>query len=271
MNWTHVIQAGYIGAGFAIVFALMRKKNWIGRGSAVVLTLAAIAAWNIVDYYYLKKSSDQIYQQKIDAALQSMPGYKVIEEYDPQTYSQIRSRMIMMRKEGKNEQQFIDAIQPQILAIQRKLLQLAPDAQVVAVMQGNIEKISTVQKISDDACYKFLFPEVKGRVNIVSFLPRDRLIVMMNIDAAMMRSAYGPHKHIITDEEKQNAFKDIQSVARQLIPKYGQDFGIMDDPYKGLGKEKIACELVLDVWNRVLLLPDVRAAGVIRMVLSEGN
>ena len=53
MNWTHVILAGYVGAVIAIVVGVFRKKGWIGKTSAVVIALLAIAVWNIIDVKYL--------------------------------------------------------------------------------------------------------------------------------------------------------------------------------------------------------------------------
>lgn len=235
----------------------------------MVLTLAGIALWNIADNYYLRNSSAESFADKVDAVIENMPTYNVLKEQDPQLFARIRAQMLAMREEGKSEQQFIDAIQPQILAIQRNRLQFAPNAQAVAVMQVNMEQIAAVQKISDDVCFRFLFPEIKGGINAAKILPREMLIKRINVDAAMMRSAYGPDKHRVTDSERENAQKTIQSIAQKLIPRYGQDFFIMSDPRKGLGKEKIACELIQDVWNNILILPKEKAAGAIRLILAD--
>ncbi|MGD8163123.1 hypothetical protein [Pantoea sp. FN0307] len=54
-----------------------------------------------------------------------------------------------------------------------------------------------------------------------------------------------------------------------MIPKYGQDLEILDDPRKGLGKEKVACDMVIDLWNNILSLPKSQAAGIIRMVMAD--
>lgn len=45
----------------------------------------------------------------------------------------------------------------------------------------------------------------------------------------------------------------------------------MPDPHKGVGKEKVACNIVQDLWNNVLTLPKDQAAGIIRMVLASEN
>lgn len=42
-------------------------------------------------------------------------------------------------------------------------LQNAPDANVVNYMTINMEQTAAIQKVSDDACFRFLYPGVKGR------------------------------------------------------------------------------------------------------------
>lgn len=271
MNWTHVLLAAYAGAVISVVVGLIRKKNWIGRGGAIVLTIAAIAIWNVIDIHYLRNSAAQTSAQKLDAAMQSLPTYKVLSEQEPQAMEEIRSQVLTMIKEGKTEQQVIDFIQPQVAIIQRKRLQFAPDDMVIAVMKISMEQTAAVQKISDDDCYRFLFPEVKGGINPAKILPHEMLMKRINTDVSMMRSAYGIDKHNVTDEERQNAQKNVQSIMQSLIPKYGQDLSILSAPHNGLGKEKIACELVQDLWNNVMQLPAKEAAGVIRMAMSPEN
>lgn len=135
-------------------------------------------------------------------------------------------------------------------------------------MQVNIEQISAVQKFGNDACYRYLYPEVKGGVNAAKIISKDILTKRMNADVAMMRSAWGPDKHLITDDERQSAQRNLREVIQKMIPKYGQDLEILDDPRKGLGKEKVACDMVIDLWNNILSLPKSQAAGIIRMVMA---
>jgi hypothetical protein len=67
-------------------------------------------------------------------------------------------------------------------------LQNAPDENVIAYMQINMEQTAAIQKVSDDNCFRFLFPAVKGGINPAKILPGDFLMKRMNIDAAMMRA-----------------------------------------------------------------------------------
>ena len=272
MNWTHVILAGYVGAVIAAVVGLFRKKGWLGKVSGVVVMLVAIAVWNVFDVHYLipreKAASGQSEEQQFTDAMSSLPTMQVLKEQEPALWTQIRDQTIQMRKEGKTEQQLIDAVQPQILQVQMARLQNAPDENVIDYMKINLEQIAAVQKKGNEECFRFLFPAVKGGINPMRLIPKETINRRMDSDVAMMRAAYGTGRHAVTDAEKQQALQDLRSVVPALAQRYGQDLQIMAEPQKGMGKEKVACDLIQDMWKDVLKLPAANAAGVIRLSVS---
>ncbi|EHK0945364.1 topoisomerase II [Citrobacter farmeri] len=272
MNWTHVLLAGYVGAVIAAVIGLMRKKGWVGKASGAVLMIVAIVAWNLFDVHYLipreKAASGQTEEQQFDAALLQMPTFQVLKEQEPKFWLHLRTQALQLKNEGKTEQQIIDTIQPQVLQIQMSRLQQAPDSNVIDYMKINLEQIAAVQKKGDDECFRFLFPQVKGGINPMRLISQDILKRRMEGDATMMRAAYGVNKHTVTDAEKQQAMQDLQNVVPILVQRYGQDVQLMAEPQKGVGKEKVVCDLVQDMWVEVLKLPAAQAAGVIRLSVS---
>ncbi|CAM7441469.1 topoisomerase II [Citrobacter sedlakii] len=272
MNWTHVILAGYVGAILAIVIGLFRKKGWVGKVSGAVIFIVAIVAWNLFDVHYLipreKAATGQSEEQQFNEAMTTLPTMQVLKEQEPELWNRIRDQAVQMRKEGKSEQQLIDTVQPQILQIQMARLQNAPDENVINYMKINLEQIAAVQKKGDDACFRFLFPAVKGGINPMRMISPEIIKRRMDSDVAMMRAAYGPNKHTVTDAEKQQALQDLRNVVPTLAQRYGEDLQIMAEPQKGIGKEKIACNLVQDMWTEVLTLPAANAAGVIRLSVS---
>ncbi|BET41210.1 MULTISPECIES: topoisomerase II [Atlantibacter] len=272
MNWTHVILAGYVGAVIAIVVGVFRKKGWIGKTSAVVIALLAIAVWNIIDVKYLiprdNAASQMTEAEKFDQAMEKLPLYQVIREQEPETWRRVREQALSMQKAGESEQNIIDAIQPQILNIQMSRLQTAPDANVVAFMQANMEQTAQIQKQSDDACFRFLFPGVKGGINAAKLLPAEVTQHRLEVDAEMMRAAFGPNKHQVTPQERQQAVQDVQPVVQKLMKQYGQDIALMNDPRKAIGKEGVVCNITQDLWRDVLQMPTNKAAGIIRYSVS---
>jgi hypothetical protein len=137
-----------------------------------------------------KQRLQQDPEQQLDTTLNAMPAWQVLKEQEPALQKRIRDQILTMQKAGESEQHIIDVIQPQILNLQMSRLQYAPDANVVAYMKANMEQTAAIQKVSDDACFRFLYPAVKG-VNPMRVLDKPMMQRRMQADADMMRSAYG--------------------------------------------------------------------------------
>lgn len=272
MNWAHVLLAGYIGAVLVTVIGVCRKKGWVGKVSGAVIFVVAIIGWNLFDVHYLLPRQNPDYglteTQKFEKAMLAMPVYQVMKEQEPALWKSLLSQAAQMKEAGKSEQQIIDAIQPQVLQLQMARLQQAPDDSVIEYMKINLEQIAAVANVGDDECFRFLFPAAKGGINPVHLISHELMNRRMESDMRMMRAAYGTGKHTVTAEEKQLALQDLHAISPGLVQRYGPDIQIMSDPAKGIGKEKVACEMVRDLWSQVLKLPTARAAGVIRLMLS---
>lgn len=234
-----------------------------GLGIAIAVVLGVLAA------SWIFRDKQPSFEQQLDTALGSMPVWQVIKEQEPDFRKKVQDEMIAMQKAGKTEQQIIDALQPQILHLQMARLQSAPDANVVEYMKINMEQTAAMQKVSDDNCFRFLYPEVRGGVNPMRILSKELMQRRMQADATMMRAAFGPNKHTVTPEEVARAQTEVVPIVQKLAAKYGDDIELLQAPGKAVGKEKVSCDLVQDLWNNVLALPEKDAAGVIRFAVSE--
>ncbi|AKL13866.1 TPA: topoisomerase II [Kluyvera intermedia] len=274
MNWTSVLLSALVAGLAAALTQYLRRKGKIGGITSAVIIAVAILVWNVSYRQYIAPWLQNSGESQMDVAfraISSMPTYQVLREQEPQLLETIRTTAKNMEKEGKTPQQIIDYIQPQIIGVQMMRLQNAPDENVIAYMQINMEQTAAIQKVSDDNCFRFLFPAVKGGINPAKILPGDFLMKRMNIDAAMMRAAYGVNRHTVTDKERQDAQQHLQPIIALLVKKYGQDIEIMPDPRKGVGKEKVACDIVQDLWSNVLTLPQDQSAGMIRLIMAPEN
>ncbi len=234
-----------------------------GLRIAIAVVLGMVAA----GWIYRDKAPNT--EQQLDTALSSMPVWQVIKEQEPEFRKKVQDEMLALQKAGKNEQQIIDTVQPKILHLQMARLQNAPDANVVEYMKINMEQTAAMQKVSDDSCYRFLYPEVKGGVNPMRLLDKDLMQRRMQADVDMMRAAVGPDKHTVTPQEIQQAETDVVPIIQKLTGKYGDDIELLQMPQKGKDKEKQSCDLVQDLWNNVLALPEPNAAGLIRYAVSD--
>ncbi|QGW15509.1 MULTISPECIES: topoisomerase II [Leclercia] len=232
---------------------------------AVAVISAAVAFW----VYYDKQRLQNTPEHRLDTTLNAMPSWQVLKEQDPRFVTRIREQILTMQKAGDSEQDIIDVVQPQILSLQMSRLQYAPDANAVAYMKINMEQTAAIQKVSDDACFRFLFPGVKGGINPMRVLDKDMMQRRMQADAEMMRAGWSNDRHTVTPEEHAAAVEDVRPIMQELTVQYGKDIQLLVMPENAVGKEKLTCEMVQAMWGKVLKLPEQKAARVIRMAVTE--
>lgn len=232
---------------------------------AVAVISAAVAFWVYYDKQRLQNTPDH----RLDTTLNAMPSWQVLKEQDPRFVTRIREQILTMQKAGDSEQDIIDVVQPQILSLQMSRLQYAPDANAVAYMKINMEQTAAIQKVSDDACFRFLFPGVKGGINPMRVLDKDMMQRRMQADAEMMRAGWSNDRHTVTPEEHAAAIEDVRPIMQELTVQYGKDIQLLVMPENAVGKEKLTCEMVQAMWGKVLKLPEQKAARVIRMAVTE--
>jgi len=231
----------------------------------VAVISAAVAFW----VYYDKQRLQNTPEHRLDTTLNAMPSWQVLKEQDPRFVTRIREQILTMQKAGDSEQDIIDVVQPQILSLQMSRLQYAPDANAVAYMKINMEQTAAIQKVSDDACFRFLFPGVKGGINPMRVLDKDMMQRRMQADAEMMRAGWSNDRHTVTPEEHAAAVEDVRPIMQELTVQYGKDIQLLVMPENAVGKEKLTCEMVQAMWGKVLKLPEQKAARVIRMAVTE--
>jgi len=231
----------------------------------VAVISAAVAFWVYYDKQRLQNTPDH----RLDTTLNAMPSWQVLKEQDPRFVTRIREQILTMQKAGDSEQDIIDVVQPQILSLQMSRLQYAPDANAVAYMKINMEQTAAIQKVSDDACFRFLFPGVKGGINPMRVLDKDMMQRRMQADAEMMRAGWSNDRHTVTPEEHAAAVEDVRPIMQELTVQYGKDIRLLVMPENAVGKEKLTCEMVQAMWGKVLKLPEQKAARVIRMAVTE--
>lgn len=73
----------------------------------------------------------------------------------------------------------------------------------------------------------------------------------------------------MTPSEREAAVEDVRPVMKALADKYGEDIQLLQMPEKAVGKEKLSCDMVQEMWAKVLALPEEKAARVIRLAVSE--
>lgn len=60
----------------------------------------------------------------------------------------------------------------------------------------------------------------------------------------------------MTAQERDTAVADVRPIMKELAAKYGEDIQLLQMPDKATGKEKLSCDMVQEMWAKVLQLPE---------------
>ncbi|WP_058912607.1 hypothetical protein [Entomohabitans teleogrylli] len=247
-----------------VVYLVMRKRSPVMRLLSVAIALAAVIAAGLF-WHHQRGAPEQTGQTtQFDEAMARVPLYQAIQEKDPALWHHLREQALAMQRQGKSEQEQLDTLQQQILRVSMLRLQQTPDADAVAYMKANMAQTALMEKQGEDICFRFLYPAVKGGVNPLRWLPPDAVAQRMKVDAQMYNASFGAQKHTVTEDEREQAHRDVQPIIRNLIQRYGDNFDLTAHPERAVGQEALVCDMVQALWEEVFKLPEDRAAAIIR-------
>lgn len=253
-----------------MVYVLVRKRPAGVRYAALAVTLVVVIGGAVL-LHRPQPVSDFAPAVVGEVDPNTTPLYQAISQHEPDVWLQLQRQIAAMHQDGQDEQARIDALQQQVLRISVQRLQLAPDAETVAYMRANMVQTAQLQKLGGETCFRFLYPEVRGGINPVQLLTREQAEQRMKADVAMYNASFGPRQHQVTPQEREQAHRDIQPIVREMMDKYGDDFGLLAEPHNATGKEMEMCNMVQDLWQQVFALPEKNAAAVIRYSVAAGS
>lgn len=245
MTWTLLLAVACVALVIAIAVGRQRKSGWFNKGSIVALIVVFFAAGNVINIQY-HKAQDRENETQLETGLQNTRLWPVIQEHEPDLAANLRTQMLELVKKGVEEQRALKMIETEIFALKRQRLQFAPDDSVLAWMHEMLE---------DNTCLSQQGSGGSGQTTDAEF--------------AMIRASWGPDKHSITREERQNAERDMESLALTMVEKYGDDVQLLAQPEKAQGKRALYCAMSRDFLNTMLELPPSRAAGLFRLSMTE--
>ncbi|MBG6248040.1 hypothetical protein [Candidatus Symbiopectobacterium sp. PLON1] len=261
MNWQHVFFSAAVALVVASILAWMRKKQWIGKAMGVVIFVAVIIGWNVIDSAYLMPDKSRSLElQYAEASMAKLPIFQIIKQYAPDTYQTLKEKVVDAKAEGKDLQQAIDLVQADSSAFLLSRLYSVPDDKVITTLKVMLEQGENIQQQSDEACFKFFFPFVSGGVNPLALNSTELIQRRMHADSELVAASY---------TSPRAAAQALQPVIQRLYGQYGADLQMIADPAAKQVDRKKACDITLQLYRHILALPPQHAAEVIRSVLTN--
>ncbi|MGV8925564.1 MAG: hypothetical protein ACOH2G_07785 [Ewingella sp.] len=270
MNWNEVMVWAVSGVIVAAVIAALHKKGKIGRIPGIVLFLVLIVGGNALYAGLIKPRMQGDEQtQEIDQTLSALPIYSTIKAQEPALYSQIRSNILRLKKEGKSQQEAIDTVKPMVSDLLSRRINTAPDVNVIAAMKVSLEEMLALQARNDGSCFKFLYPQINGGINTAQVLSPELFKKDLDtMNTLLLASGSGQTAQpTVVSGEKAKAL--MAPVRQALQDKYGDKLQMFNE----LSAENVdhakVCDISITLYTDILALPAQDSAAVLRLMLGK--
>ncbi len=236
---------------------------------AVLLFALPLLVGNL--YYYGWMAPRQQQQAAVAAAqdrLATLPVWRTLQKQQPALYRQANDQLLRDLAAGVPLPQAIDRLRPLSADLLNQRINAARDEDLLRYMHISLEEMKAMRQIGADACFRFLFPQVKGGINLSDVLPKtltDSELLAMD---TLFQHSDGADQPM---DLAQGRVK-LQGVVRTLYGRWGSDLQTLNTPAEAGVDEARLCDMTIDLYQSVLALPDKDSANVLRIIISgTGN
>lgn len=262
-----VVSAATAAIWLALIVMLVKRRK-MGKTAAVLLLLPLLAG-NL--YYYRWLAPQQQQTARYAAAQQklaTMPVWETVKIQQPALYRQASDELQRSLQNGVAEQQAFDRLRPLAADLLNQRINAAADEDLIRYMQVSLEQMKLLREKNPDLCFRFLFPQIRGGVNIGEVLPRTVVDKELQAMDTLLKNSRGEER--ITDVKRGRA--RLQSVVRKLYDRWGIDLQNLNAPAEPGVDESKLCDMTIDLYQSVLALTDKDSATVLRIIISgTGN
>jgi hypothetical protein len=269
MDYEQIIISGAVGSAACVFFTKLNGKWHIGKVAVSILTLLAIALWNIIAVNYLFPNNNKNDRHNIEQAVSGIPVFQTILKYEPIKYYSIIEQAVALKKNGASQQQMIDKLQPNITSILLARIRYATDNTLIEHIAATLQQMQQLYVQKGQKCFKFLFPQVEGGINITQLLPHEIIQRRLAADNALIIASYETPTKINTQKDDARAQEELSQIFQQMLLLFGQDIQMLDAPADPNSDREKICEMSIDLYHRVLKLPAKRSSCVLKMMLTN--
>lgn len=248
-----------------VAVAGLRRLTKMTPVLAILLFSIPLLLGNL--YYYGLVIPERQQQAKMDAAadhLSRLPIWRTVKEQQSALYQHAEEQMLDSMRAGVPQQQAIDRLRPLVTDLLNQRINVSRDEDLIGYMQVSLEQMKQIRQRGAGQCFRFLFPQVKGGVNVSELLPASLMDRESEaIDVLLRNSSIVEHP---VDLKKGRA--QLQAVVQGLYAHWGSDLQTLNTPAEAGVSEAKLCDMTIDLYQSVLALPDKDSANVLRIIIS---
>lgn len=256
--------AGLIILG--IFWALVVRKTRLTLVGGIILTLLPVLVGNLYWIYACKPQREQQRtEQRALAEMAAMPGYRVLKQQEPALWTQLQEAFLSSIRQGDSVPVAVGQLRGMLADVINQRLGRATDQAVIHYVSVSVDEMQALDKISTEQCFRFLFPQVDGGVNLMTVLPPSMNAQDSAAMESLLLSSQGPYKTLNKDQASQT----LKQVVSGLYTRWGDKLKQLNEPGDTSSDHQALCAMTIDLYQTILRQPAPQSANLLRtMVVS---
>jgi len=269
MDWYSVgvaaVCGGLAGAIGALVAGVVKKKQAKPIISTVVTVVLFMALFAWAKGTIIADHREQAALAEFETLLAGNPAYKSIQEFAPETLTEVRSYLKTAVSENHDSLSAETNTRQIIASVIASRLPKASDAAILNTIQLTVDQMISLGERGDDSCFRFLFPHVDGGIRALNVFSQE----LMDRDYESTRLILSTYDDTREIPAEGHAMEVLNPVYAALIQKYGQEAvaEMADVTADGVDKSRI-CSISIDLYAMILARGDEDAVTALRWMLK---
>ncbi|HBZ16001.1 MAG TPA: hypothetical protein DEO73_09595 [Pantoea sp.] len=249
----------------AIIIILLVRTTSLSVWQGVLLFLLPLVLANLLWFSWLHPRQErQALVSDVATQLSLAPGYRLLKIQEPALWQLLNRELLHKRLEGVPADQALGDMRGWLMDLVNQRLTRAPDTAILNYVRVSVEEMQALQQQEPQRCFRFLYPQVNGGVNLQQVLSPELNQRDAQALETLLQQSTGQEQPL----DQAAAQRDLQSVVEKLYGKWGDRLQQLNMPADTAVDRDAMCAMSIDLYNGILALPDKQAANLLRKMVS---
>lgn len=249
----------------ALIIIVLIKTTRLRLWQGLIIFLLPLIVANLLWFSWVAPQQEQTRQrEQAIGYLAQMPGYRVLQSQEPALWQLLTQELTRRVRAGEPVEQATGELRGWLIDVVNQRLMRGTDAAVVNYIRVSVEEMQALNAQDAGLCFRFLYPQVNGGVNLVKTLTPS----LNQKEAEAMEQLLLNSTHPQQPVDSALAQRDLKQVVAQLYQRWGDKLQQLNVPADTAVDRSSMCAMSIDLYSAILALPDKRAANLLRKMIA---
>jgi hypothetical protein len=195
--------------------------------------------------------------------LSKFPGFKAIQEVEPEIYGRMVKEFLTAVRSGKSEGEAVSSVLETCGNLMQKYIPSASDESLLELRSQWVGILKKYRQKNSRMCVAVF---TKQKLNYSRAFPDWDMTNSLRVIEKVIRSGAGKSP---VEINQKTAMEDIQLVVKPMAEKYGMGMVILQNQSRWMENSEKVCEMLLMMYEGMGRLPEKRAANLLRFLLTS--